>query len=430
MKRFFAKISIILILLLFSSVFMLLAQAEIRKRGSKTGISDTSEVRRDKLPSEAEEIQIGEEGITIRTKDGKEIRIGKGESDEDISLEEDKIKIGEMEIDLEHLKDSLKKEMPKIKIVSPQVHVHAGGEDIVKFAKDVAVEEDETIDGSVVTIGGNIEVKGTITKDAVAVGGNVWVDSTGVIEGDAVSVGGEVKKESGAVIRGQKTQVSFGPKGLFGFPHSIFPSYIGGFSGFAFFARIIKIIFFLFVGIVVISIVPKNVAKVKDKIKQDFLKSALVGFAAVIMILPVFILLIITIIGIPIAILIYPLLVLAALILGYTAVSYFIGEKLRESTGLKLQKPIMTLVVGMFAVYLYLLLSGGVRVFLYHLSPFPFNWIGALLGWVILLAPIAIGLGAAILTRLGTRPKEANLAAVPVNVTKNNVGEKPSPPEV
>jgi len=402
---------------------MLLAQAEIRKRGSKTSVSDTTEVKNDKLPSEAEEIQIGEEGISIRTKDGKEIKIGRGESDEDISLDEDKIKIGEMEIDLEHLKDSLKKEIPKIKIVTPQVHVHAGGEDIVKFGKDVAVEEDETIDGSVVTIGGNIKVKGTVTKDAVAVGGNVWVDSTGVIEGDAVSVGGEVKKESGAVIRGQKTQVSFGPKGLFRFP-----PLVGGFYGLAFLTRIIKIIFFLFVGIVVISIVPKNVAKVKEKIRQDFLKSALVGFAAEIMILPIFLLLIVTIIGIPIAILIQPLLILAALILGYTGTSYFIGEKMKERTSLKPPSPIMTLVIGILAVESILLLARIVGILGHPFSPL--SWILTFFGWAIWYLVVTVGFGAAILTRLGTRPKEVNLAAVPVNVTKNNVGEKPSTPEI
>ena len=421
MRNSFLKTSIILLLVFFSSILILFANAEVRRSKGKIDKSDTTEVKIEKLTSEAEEIQISEDGIFIRTKEGKEIKISKGESEADISVEEDKIKIGKLEIDLKSLEDSLKKEIPKITI-TPKARVHAGGEDIVKFGRDVVVEEDETIDGDVVVIGGKIDVKGTVTGNAVALGGNVSVASTGVIEGDAVSIGGEVNKDPGAIIRGQKATVSFGPKGLFRFPHFIFPPFMGGFYGFALLLRIFKIIFFLFLGIVVISIVPKNVAKVKDKIRQDFLKSALVGFAAEILILPIFLILIVTIIGIPIAILIEPLVVLAALILGYTATSYFVGEKLKQSTNLKPETPLMTLVIGILAVESVLLLARVVGFFGGLLSPF--SWILTFFGWAIWYLVVTVGFGAAILTRLGTRPKETNLATVPVNATKNNAGEK------
>jgi uncharacterized membrane protein len=417
------KTSVILLLLFFFFTLIFFAHAEVRRSKSQIDKPDTTEIKKEKLPSEAEEIQISEDGIYIRTKEGKEIKIGTGESETDISVEEDKIKIGKLEIDLKSLEDSLKKEIPKITI-APKVRVQAGGEDIVKFGRDVVVEEDETIDGDVVVIGGKIDVKGTVTGNAVAIGGNVWVASTGDIEGDAVSIGGEIKKEPGAMIRGQKATVSFGPKGLFRFPHFVFPPFMGGFYGFALFVRIFKIIFFLFLGIVVISIVPRNVAKVKDKIRQDFLKSALVGFAAEILILPIFLILIVTIIGIPVALLIEPLVILAALILGYTATSYFVGEKLKESTSLKPETPLMTVVIGILAVESVLLLARVVGIFGGLLSPF--SWILTFFGWAIWYLVVTVGFGAAILTRLGTRPKEMSLATAPTNATKNNTGEKPS----
>jgi hypothetical protein len=301
------------------------------------------------------------------------------------------------------------------------------------MGRDIVVEEYEKVDGDVVAVGGDVTVKGTIIGDVVAVGGDVFVDSTGVIEGDAVSIGGNVEKEPGAVIKGEKVGVSFLPKKLFKpipqvvFPpaHMFrFPPLFGGFGGLALFARILKIMLLLFLGIVVISIVPKNVAKVKDKVRQDFLKSALVGFAGEILIIPVFLLLIVTIIGIPVAILVEPLLILAALILGYTGISYFIGEKLREGTSLKPESPMMTLVIGILVVESVLLLARVVGIFGHFL--FAFSWILTFVGWMIWYVAITVGFGASILTRLGTRPKEVKLAGASTSPSNFTANEKAS----
>jgi hypothetical protein len=411
MKSSGSKISVILVLVLFFSLLVLMAHAEIRKAGGEKANPDTTGMKKGKLPAEAEEIEIGENGIIIRTKEGEKISVGKGQTGTDISLDENKIKIGNKTINLEDLEDSLKAKIPKIEISAPRIHVKSGGEDIVKFGKDVVVGKDETVDGSVVVICGNLEVKGTVNEDAVSICGNVKVDSTGVIEGSAVSVGGDIKKENGATVRGQKTTVSFGPRiGLFRFT-----PFAGGIYGFAFIARIIKIIFFLFIGIVVISIAPRNVTKVKDKLKQDFLKCALIGFVAEILIIPVFLLLIITIIGIPLAILAEPLMVLATFVLGYTAVSYFIGEKLKERTSLKPGTPIMTLVVGILAVEAILLAARVIGILGQPLAPI--SWILTFLGWAFWYVVVTVGFGAAILTRLGTRPKEPFLFPVAASGT-------------
>ncbi len=419
MKPLKFKILIVFLVIFFSSALILLAQAEIRKSKSKIVKSDTSAVKKIDLPDKAEEIEIGENGITIRTKEGKRIVVGKGQSDEDISLDENKIKIGETEIDLQNLKDSLKKEIPRIEISIPKIPEEPSTSDIVKFGRDIVVEEDETVDGSVVAILGNIEIKGTVNRDVVAVFGNITVVPTGVIEGDVVSVGGEVQKETGATVRGKKTTVSFGPKGVLRFP-----SFIGGFSGLAFFARIIKIIFFLFLGIVVISIAPRQVTKIKDKIGQDFFKCALIGFVAEIMILPIFLLLLITIIGIPLAILVEPLLIVVSFILGYTGISYFIGEKLKGKTSLKPESPIMTMILGILAVEAVLFFARLVGV-LGH-SFFPISLILTLFGWAIWYVVITVGFGASILTRLGTRPKDIIIPSpVAINPDKNSTGEIP-----
>jgi len=420
MKNLYRKILTIALTLFVITTPFVLSQTQKERVSPKEKIKSdttTAQVQEAKLPSKVTEVSIDEEGIYLRTQEGKEIKLGKGESEGEIDIDKERIKIGGLEIDIREPKDTdtLHIETPSIER-SKKFYVI--NRDIVKTGRDIVVEEYEKVDGDVVVVGGQITVKGTVTGSVTAVGGDILVASTGVIEGDVVSIGGDIKKETGGVIRGKRFR-TFLPK-IFLTPSSV----LSQFQGLAFFARIIKILFLLFLGIVVISIAPKNVAKVKEKIRQDFLKSALVGFAGEILILPIFILLIVTIIGIPVAILVEPLLILGALILGYTGISYFIGEKLREGTSLKPDTPIMTLVIGILAVESVLLLARVVGLFGHIFSPL--SWILTFIGWMFLYVVVTVGFGASILTRLGTRPKEVKLAEVPISPSDSKTSEKTS----
>ncbi len=418
MKNFFKKTWTIALTLFLLAVPFVFGQTEKERVSHKEKTkSDTTEVEKGKLPSKVAEIRIDEEGIFIRTQEGKELKLGKTEAEGETAIDKEGIKIGNLRIDLKSLKD-LKIPPVAIESLEKSKKVSTINRDIVKVGRDIMVEEYEKVDGDVVAVGGDVTVKGTVTGDVVAVGGDILVTATGVIEGDASSIGGDIEKETGAEIRGKRFR-TFLPK-IFLTP----PTFFGAFQGLVLFARILKIMLLLFLGIVVISIVPKNVAKVKDKVSQDFLKSALVGFAGEILIIPIFLLLIVTIIGIPVAILVEPLLILAALILGYTGISYFIGEKLREGTSLKPESPMMTLVIGILAVESVLLLARVVGIFGHFL--FAFSWILTFVGWMIWYVAITVGFGASILTRLGTRPKEVKLAGASTSPSNFTANEKTS----
>ncbi|MGB7061796.1 MAG: hypothetical protein WBF13_05515 [Candidatus Zixiibacteriota bacterium] len=453
-----SSIKTALICLLFCSgaLLWLRVRAQVIETPEKTDTTETPQLITDDLPFEAEEISISEGRIYVRTKDGKEFLIGpKGrihvptqdgkrlilggdELAEEIIIEGGKIKIGDTEIDLKDLGslealsallgldalDEMAVPRPPRPRIRPRPLTSAG---VFRMGKDVTVEEDEEIDGDVVALGGSVEIRGTVTGNAVAIGGDVDVFSTGIVEGDAVSVGGNVTKHGQAVVRGEKVSIAFwrGPRFRLPSLHAPFPFIITRFHAplWGFFARIIKILLFIFIGIVTISILPRHVSKVAQKVKQDFLKSGLVGLAAEILIIPIFILLIITIIGIPVALLVEPLLIIAALILGYTGVCLFVGEKLQEHTSLKPDTKIMILVIGILAVELVPLLA---RVLGFFGGPFsPLGWIIAFVGWMIGYVVITVGLGASILTRLGTRPKEASPATATVGPAKTDADEKP-----
>jgi hypothetical protein len=75
--------------------------------------------------------------------------------------------------------------------------------DILRIGSSYAVDQDETIDGDVVIIGGALTVEGTINGDAAVIGGSMYLASTSVIAGDAVVIGGILQKEDGATVNGQ-----------------------------------------------------------------------------------------------------------------------------------------------------------------------------------------------------------------------------------
>ena len=82
--------------------------------------------------------------------------------------------------------------------------------DIVKFGRDIYVEEDELIDGDIVAIGGDIVVEGHVTGDVVSTAGDISVGSGAHIEGDIVATFGKVSLAPGAQADGEVVEVSMG----------------------------------------------------------------------------------------------------------------------------------------------------------------------------------------------------------------------------
>jgi cytoskeletal protein CcmA (bactofilin family) len=81
--------------------------------------------------------------------------------------------------------------------------IDVNDKDIVRIGSGFAVDEDETIEGDVVIIGGGLTVEGTIKGDAAVVGGSMYLASTAFVGGDAVVVGGILETEEGATVVGE-----------------------------------------------------------------------------------------------------------------------------------------------------------------------------------------------------------------------------------
>jgi hypothetical protein len=357
------------------------------------------------------EVKVEDGEVYIKTAEGKEVKIS----------EEGSISVGEESSQTQESTESQFEEGKKV--IDKIVHV-VGNEDIV-------VEENEVVKEDVVSVwGGDITVRGRVKGDVVAVKGKILVTSTGVIEGDAVSVGGGIEKEPGGVIQGEIVDSRFPLMGQGALPHShllgqqpFHPAF--AIRGLMLFARIIKIMIFLLLAIIVFAIVPKNVEKIKNKIDHDFWISFLVGLAVLLLIAPafliLFVLLCITIIGIPVALIALPLAVAAYFLLAYTSGACFLGNKIKEKTSIKPETPMMTLIVGVLAVEVVLLFARLIGIFGGPLVVL--EWIMAILGWVIFGVIIAAGLGAGLLTRFGTRPKDAKPEEKPKETQENSCNQ-------
>ncbi len=71
----------------------------------------------------------------------------------------------------------------------------AFAEDRVVFGGSAEVAQNEVVDGDLVVFGGKATISGHITGDAVVFGGKIVLEETGVVDGDLVALGGSVDRK-------------------------------------------------------------------------------------------------------------------------------------------------------------------------------------------------------------------------------------------
>jgi len=272
--------------------------------------------------------------------------------------------------------------------------------ELVRFGEPLRVEAGEVVDQAV-AIGGPLTIAGTVLEDAVCVGGPVTLEPTAVVEGDVVSVGGSVDVQPGATVGGDRVGIG-GPVGgivgKFVGGHGVDDLPVGLLVVLGIVSVLVKCAVFLLIGLLVISFLPERCARVRDHLMKRPGRSALAGLIMVLALVPLCILLAVTVIGIPL-IPIAGLLMFVLMALGMTALASWLGDRLPILKGRKSQ-------FGAFAL-------GTAVVFLVSIIP--------VIGGIAVAAASFIAAGAALLTKLGSQPKDApvepaNGAGVPAVV--------------
>jgi hypothetical protein len=369
-----------------------LAEAKVRSTVRVSG-TDTTRVH---------EITIDDEGIRIVGDDKSRVLLPG-----DIDIDGREVHIRRV------LNDSL-----------PMIQVNAGGDnEIVQFFKDVHVEKGQTA-GTVVAILGNIRNDGVISGDAVSIMGSIVQGDSALIRGEAVTVGGAVRAAgTGARVEGETVSIGFLPFAGFAVPSVPLLLLFGLLS------------FLMFVALAALTgrLFPERLVRIADTISKRSFLSLLLGLMSIPLALVVGLLLLVTVIGIPLAALLPFLFILAAFV-GYTASVYLLGTKLlgrRSAPGSGMIAPIAAgtaFVTLFYAIGVPLMaLEGTGRVFGF----------GFLLLWLVIGTVCwMMGLGALLLSRIGQEPTVATTtksqwapaAPPPPPIVRTTSETPPSPP--
>lgn len=275
--------------------------------------------------------------------------------------------------------------------VGPVVVHGDNGSGIVRLFSDAVVAPGERVDGDVVAVFGSVRVEGEVHGAAVAVFGSVDLLPTGRVHGDAVAVGGALREEKGAKVDGQTVQVGFLPftLGLPGLPMVLVSIVL---------AWLISVFF----GWVASMLFPARLTRVAVTASRRTAASLALGVASGPLCFMTGLLLLVTVVGIPIA-LFLPFVYLAVIYAGQLAATYVLGCKLTRKR-LGEGSPVAPLMAGSLLVAsvfgfgaILWETPGVVRTFaLFFL----------LVGVLLLVGLSTIGTGAFLLSRAGSRPRD------------------------
>ncbi len=256
-------------------------------------------------------------------------------------------------------------------------------EDLTILAGTVVLEKGSAVNGDVVLTGGTLEVAGTVDGDITATGGTLSLKKSAQVTGDIQLTGVAYNQADGAVVEGSVERMDGTLPAIPGVPKA---SVSGPFSliwdGIWFLARVFVM---SALAILVTMFFPRHVQRTAQAIVAQPLTTGGLGLLTAVVAPFVVVLLSITLILIPVALLGLLALGLVSLF-GWIALGQETGSRLAKAFNQEWAPP----------------LSAGLGTLLLTFVLFSINFIPCV-GWVFPFAAGMLGLGAAILTAVGTR---------------------------
>jgi hypothetical protein len=270
---------------------------------------------------------------------------------------------------------------------------------IIKVGDDLHILAKEDIRGNVVVVFGDAEVSGTVDGNVVVVAGNLFLDDTAVVTGKIVSIGGGLDQDPGAeahdviAVDLWRGPGDYGLAGLFDRGLTAFLMRQGTF--------LLTVLLALLAIVVtprdrLVNITGNLRASPGPALGLGLIGSTIGAFTALLLMA----VLILTVIGIPLALLVFMAL-LVAIVLAVGVCGVAIGQRLCGFLGQDCRNAWLAVVVGMTGLHLVSFL-GSLAAVAGSLSALATAL--AILGMFIKIVAFLLGLGAIILSRLGTRP--------------------------
>ena len=309
---------------------------------------------------------------------------------------------------------------------------------IFKIGEDVVVEAGEELEGTLILVDGDLDVRGRIDGDVVLTGGTVRLLENGVITGDLRIANGELER-SGGTVEGRflapatGDEIQLEPAELEDLKRKLeldirrdlrstmeretrrSPNMVWGVFGnvgnaiAGLLENLVTFLVLAILGVLAVHFQRERLEVVATAARQAPVRSAVVGLAGGFFLIPIWIVgtiaLAITIIGIPVLLAWVPLFPIAAglaILLGYLAVARNVGEWVadQEYRGLEWirgSNTFYTIVAGVGALLVPCVAASAIRIL-------GFGFLTGLLGFLgsmVTLAAASVGLGAVLLTRGG-----------------------------
>lgn len=280
--------------------------------------------------------------------------------------------------------------------------------DLAVIGGTATLEAETIVSGTVAIIGGNLVAEGLIEGDLAVVGGNVRFGPDAILEGDLISFGGNVNRGSaeirGDFISGEELDIPLTYK--FDQSFKELPVVVRPFMRDSFGWSILRYFFqsimMAALAVLVVMFLPKQTRLVADTVVDQPVLAGAFGLLTTV-VAPILILLLIVTICFAIVGIVGVILLVAAWVFGTIALGLEVGDRLAKATTTEFQ-PVV---------------AAGVGTLIFSLVV---NGIGFIpcVGWLAPFLTGAIGLGAVLMTRFGTRAYAAGASS-----TAADEAEKP-----
>ena len=211
-------------------------------------------------------------------------------------------------------------------------------EDRVKIADDIHVAAGEKIEGNLVAVMGDIVIDGIVLGDVTAVMGNIKLGPKAVVEGKVNVLAGELQRDPGAIVLGKITKEDFGSK--LHSPESLQAWWMHALSHGALLGVgrglgwLLKLSFAALGFYALFALVfPSGLRRTEEVLVERPAVVLLSAFLTLLALPFFFLLLCVTIIGIPVALLVLPSTVIFSALFGQAAIHGLVGRRLLPQRG-------------------------------------------------------------------------------------------------
>jgi hypothetical protein len=249
----------------------------------------------------------------------------------------------------------------------------------IKMGSDVFVEAG-TKTGSIISVGGQVTVEGTVEGDVTVIGNALVLGREALVTGNATSLGGIIVIGRGARILGNQTEIN--STNLMASITSVLNEEWEGWSWIFAVVQIALFMCIIIVALLVVILIPGPINVISSTIRTDTLKTILWSILGMVMIMLIAVLLAISVIGIfliPLEIII----VVCMAFIGFIAMGQLTGQKMYSLLKREGSDIIRETFWGLIILFL-------------------IGWI-PYVGTMVKLMAVFLGLGGVVYSRFGTR---------------------------